>query len=206
MHRFVTWMIVCMVLYGHKDKNYFLHFQISSLLFAQKVINKIFLGGARKKQSHCKDNRPPILHCIWIGPELEVNWTWIGAATILQWKRDELKMWFSDEVFHHHKTKKVFLHFSCHLSHSLNIRQLSGDRYFFICHLSVTKESSTKKVTTCVGWQVGDKSEYSCHHLTYWKSDSVAGDRKFKKKISFAWWFFFLELNVKHVHGGKNLP
>ena len=39
-----------MVLYGHKDKNYFLHFQIFSLLFAQKVINKIFY------KEHAKSN------------------------------------------------------------------------------------------------------------------------------------------------------
>ena len=68
------------------------------------------------KKLHCKDNLSPILNWIWIGLELEVNWTWIGAATILKRKRNEIKMWFSDEVFHHHFTKKSFCIFpvTCH--------------------------------------------------------------------------------------------
>ena len=42
-----------------------------------------------------------------------------------------------------------------------------------------------------MGWQVGDKSEYICHHLTYWKSDSVAGDREIQEKIFFRMVIFF---------------
>ena len=43
-----------------------------------------------------------------------MNWTWIGTATSLQWKRNELKMWFSDVVFLCCFTKKVFAFFLSH--------------------------------------------------------------------------------------------
>ena len=60
------------------------------------------------KQLHRKDNCSPILYWIWIEPELEVNWTWIGAATTLHRKRNEIMTWFCDEFLLYKKSFSAF--------------------------------------------------------------------------------------------------
>ena len=111
----------------------------------------IFFVDAFYKQLHCKDNLSSILHWIWIEPELEVNWTWIGTSTSLHRKRNEIKAWFNDECF---ITKKVFRVFPVTPSYLLWISKLCVTGKLFSCHITVTRlcmcdRSVTGKICFC---------------------------------------------------------
>ena len=58
------------------------------LFFAYTKIVSCFVIRRVHIKSHCKDNWSPIRHCIWIEPESELYWTWIGAATTIHRKND----------------------------------------------------------------------------------------------------------------------
>ena len=96
---------------------------------------------------HSKSNIIPISDWTWIGAELKLDWTWIVVSGLLHLKRNETMMWFSDEVFHHHKIKKIFLHFSCHYLTPWLSMGVAGDRKIMKKHEK--KLTQQELITTC---------------------------------------------------------
>ena len=127
----------------------------------------------------------PILAWSWIGLELKLNWTCIGAASLSRRIISETITLFADEFCHWQKfIRKFFSQFYCHLQHYLIFNVLGGDRYFRTCHPLVTHTSNKLLLgAENTWWQKGDRWKSFCPPLTYWYSISVAGDNKIVKKI-----------------------
>ena len=154
----------------------------------------IFFVDAFYKQLHCKDNLSSILHWIWIEPELEVNWTWIGASTSLHRKRNEIKAWFSDEFF---ITKKFLAFF---LSH----RHTCCESVSYAWQESFSPVTLPSQGYVCVIGAWHEKyASVTPNWLILRLCDGVIG--KTRKKYFFSHGDFFLELNVKHIHAQENI-